>query len=240
MRGEWASGIVPGWSVIGCASGACHAAMMVERLVFLLPAHSNEAKMSWKIAYLITVVVGLVLLIGWKTTARGAYESAEYTVIATDGEFEIREYPRLALVSTSMPGKREGDGRSFMRLFQYIRGANEASEKIAMTTPVFMQSQTQTTEAQMAFVIPKKLAADGPPKPENDRVELQHREGGRFAVIRFAGRLSDESAAQAEKRLKAWMSQRGLIAGGTAETAGYDPPWTPGPLRRNEVLIRLK
>ncbi|MCA9037408.1 MAG: heme-binding protein [Planctomycetaceae bacterium] len=25
-----------------------------------------------------------------------------------------------------------------------------------------------------------------------------------------------------------------------AERAGYDSPFTPGPLRRNEVLIRLK
>jgi hypothetical protein len=28
--------------------------------------------------------------------------------------------------------------------------------------------------------------------------------------------------------------------GSGVETAGYDPPFTPGPLRRNEVLIRLK
>ncbi|MFM7516668.1 MAG: heme-binding protein, partial [Pirellula sp.] len=28
--------------------------------------------------------------------------------------------------------------------------------------------------------------------------------------------------------------------GGGVETAGYDPPFTPGPLRRNEVLIRIK
>jgi hypothetical protein len=34
------------------------------------------------------------------------------------------------------------------------------------------------------------------------------------------------------------MSQKGL-AGDDVEFAGYDPPWTPGPLRRNEVLIRL-
>lgn len=26
----------------------------------------------------------------------------------------------------------------------------------------------------------------------------------------------------------------------TAEAAGYDPPFTPGPMRRNEILVRLK
>ena len=38
---------------------------------------------------------------GWKLT-RAAYESAEYTVLVSDGEFEIRRYPDLQLVSTNM------------------------------------------------------------------------------------------------------------------------------------------
>ena len=36
------------------------------------------------------------------------------------------------------------------------------------------------------------------------------------------------------------MEDNGLIGHDDAEFAGYDPPWTPGPFRRNEVLIRLK
>jgi hypothetical protein len=35
------------------------------------------------------------------------------------------------------------------------------------------------------------------------------------------------------------MEGSGLTADVDAETAGYDPPWTPGPFRRNEVLIRI-
>nr|WP_298869380.1 heme-binding protein [uncultured Gimesia sp.] len=36
------------------------------------------------------------------------------------------------------------------------------------------------------------------------------------------------------------MSRKKLIRDGAAECAGYDPPWTPGPFRRNEVLVRIK
>jgi hypothetical protein len=36
------------------------------------------------------------------------------------------------------------------------------------------------------------------------------------------------------------MNDRELVGDGDAEFAGYDPPWTSGPLRRNEILIRLK
>jgi hypothetical protein len=36
------------------------------------------------------------------------------------------------------------------------------------------------------------------------------------------------------------MKTRGLESEGVAERAGYDPPFTLGVFRRNEVLIRLK
>ena len=79
---------------------------------------------------LITAIVGLVALSGWKLTARGAYETAEYTVIESDGDFEIREYPELMVVTTSTQMERQGEDGSFMRLFRYISGANESKEKV--------------------------------------------------------------------------------------------------------------
>jgi hypothetical protein len=36
------------------------------------------------------------------------------------------------------------------------------------------------------------------------------------------------------------MKTKGLEGVSVAESAGYDPPFTPGPLRRNEVLIRIQ
>jgi hypothetical protein len=71
-------------------------------------------------------------------------------------------------------------------------------------------------------------------------VQIRKRSGGRFAVIRFAGRLTTETVAQAESRLREWLRQKGVTAEGEVEYAGYDPPWTPGPLRRNEVLLRVQ
>ncbi|MFO0263904.1 MAG: hypothetical protein ACK53V_19920, partial [Planctomycetota bacterium] len=55
-----------------------------------------------------------------------------------------------------------------------------------------------------------------------------------------------------KERFKSWLinikrqlAGKGLKAddaaeGGSFETAGYDSPFTPGPERRNEILIRLK
>ena len=178
--------------------------------------------------------------VGWSFTARGAYESAEYSVLESDGPFEIREYPDLIVASTKMKSDLQGDDGSFMRLFGYISGANDGEEKIAMTTPVFMEAEAGETQGQMGFVIPKKVTEKRIPEPSNDNVRIRTRSGGRFAVLRFSGRIKGESYENGETKLRNWMNDKGLIGAGDAEFAGYDPPWTPGPLRRNEILIRLK
>ena len=178
--------------------------------------------------------------VGWRSTARDAYESADYSILESDGPFEIREYTDLIVATTKMKSDLQGDDGSFMRLFGYISGANDGEEKIAMTTPVFMEPEAQNTQGQMGFVIPKKVSEQRVPEPSNDNVQIRKRAGGRFAVIRYAGRMNSESVAKAEVELRKWMNKKGLVGDGAAEFAGYDPPWTPGPLRRNEVLIRLE
>jgi hypothetical protein len=194
-----------------------------------------------KMIYLVVVIVIVAAAyFGWKLTARGAYESADYTVLQSDSPFEIREYPDLMMATTNMQFESQGDDGSFMRLFRYISGANDDDQKVAMTTPVFMEPEADDTQGQMGFVIPKKLTEQGIPQPSHDGVLIQKRAGGRFAVIQFAGRTNSESIANAEQELRNWMNDQQLVSDGDAEVAGYDPPWTPGPFRRNEILIRLK
>lgn len=191
--------------------------------------------------------VAVVGVFGWNMTARAGYESAEYKVIETDGKFEIREYPDLMLASTTTQIDAQGRDGSFMKLFRYISGANESEQKISMTTPVFMEKDE--TEAQMGFVMPKEVAVAGTPQPTGEGVEIRKRAGGRFAVVRFSGRLSEKLAKENETKLREWMKTKNLTAAKVSsddpestnvESASYDPPFTPGPLRRNEVLIRLQ
>ncbi len=197
-----------------------------------------EGKMIYVAA--VTIGVAAVGYFGWKVTARGAYESAEYAVIELEGLFEIRAYPDLMLATTDMQFDSQGSDGSFMRLFNYISGRNDRKQKVAMTTPVFMAAGDEETRGRMGFVIPKKVSGQRIPEPTSKDVKLFIRDGGRFAVIRFAGRINKETVARYEALLRQWMSNKGLTGTGDAELAGYDPPWTPGPLRRNEILIRLK
>ena len=192
-----------------------------------------------------TAIFVLASIFAWNTMSRAAYESAEYKVVESDGKFEVREYPDLMLVATKTKLEAQGRDGSFMKLFRYISGANESGKKISMTTPVFMENDKEASAVQMGFVMPKDIAVDGVPSPTGTGVDVRIRLGGRFAVVRFSGQLTTQTAKESEAKLRTWMATKGLVADDAldssgVETAGYDPPFTPGPLRRNEVLIRLK
>lgn len=187
--------------------------------------------------------IGCLVMLGgffFGVTARAGYESAPYKVIESDGKIEIREYPDLMLAATESKFEARGNDGSFMRLFRYISGDNESGQKIAMTTPVFMEPDNPEAKGQMGFVMPESVTKAGAPEPKADNVTLRQRPGGRFAVIRFSGVMNAKKAEEQEVKLRDWLQQRGLQAEEKAERAGYDPPFTPGLLRRNEVLIRLQ
>jgi len=186
-------------------------------------------------------VAGAVLaggLIAGCRTSRAGYESAPYKVVRKDGRFELRDYPRLRVVETDMVARGDSGNGSFGRLFGYISGRNATEQKIAMTTPVFMSRDE--TNATMAFVLPAALEAGDVPQPEDKAVRVREVEDGRFAVFRFSGGRSPANEAAALKQIEGWVAEQGLQAIANAPVYGYfDPPWTPGFLRRNEVMVRM-
>ena len=202
---------------------------------FVMPLNVSGKKMVY--VALVVVLVAFVG-VGWKLTARSSYESANYSIVESDSPFEIRDYPDLMLVTTAM--KSQGGDGSFGRLFRYISGENEDEIKVAMTTPVFMEPEGKNTNGQMGFVVPKMVSLDRIPNPTGEGVQIQKRGSGRFAVIRFSGQMDEDSMAENEEKLRNWIVTKGLSGSEDFESAGYDPPWTPNPFRRNEILIRLK
>lgn len=190
--------------------------------------------------WITTIIIGVTLFVGWKLTARGNYETAAYQVIDSEGDFELRDYPEIMLVTTDMNVASNGTDGSFGRLFRYISGSNELGQKVKMTTPVFMESNSNHSDGTMGFVIPQKVVKASIPQPTGPRVEIEKRTAGKYAVLRFNGRLSERSQAVSEAKLINWIEKQGWEREDGTEFAGYDPPWTPKILRRNETLIRLK
>jgi len=167
-------------------------------------------------------------------SSRASYETPDYNVVRSEEPFEIRDYPALTIVSAPMP-HRGSDG-AFMKLFRFISGKNDRSEEISMTTPVLMSG---TESGSMSFIVPKAVAAKGVPIPSNPELKISSMSAGRFAVVRFKGSTSPKLSKEMAAKLSDWVLAQGILTDGPPVFAYYNPPWTPGFMRRNEVLIRL-
>lgn len=187
----------------------------------------------------ITALIALALVVGFLgTTSRAGYETAHYKVEEKDGSFEIRTYESHEVVATAMNG--ENQNGSFGKLFQYISGENDQSQKIKMTTPVFMPATPDGQTREMQFVIPEDVTTAGAPDPSNGKVKKKTVAGGKMAVIRYSGRNNSSQRKKKLKELREEIEGRGLTSSGSPMFAGYDPPWTPALLRRNEVMLRIR
>ena len=192
--------------------------------------------MKPKMPPIIAIAVLLTFSAFWLvSTSRAATETPEYKVIRTDGKIEIRDYPALTVATTTMEGAEMNGG--FRKLFRFITGGNEGSEKIAMTAPVLID----TTEGKktMSFIMPRKAVENGVPKPSGETVTLEKVGAARLAVLRFDGGRTAENEKAAIEKLKEWLGAEKLIGKGAPTFAYYDPPWTPTFMRRNEVMIRI-
>jgi DNA gyrase inhibitor GyrI len=186
----------------------------------------------------LSVLAAVVIVLGCRTS-RGGYDTTPYELVRSVGKFELRDYPVLTVVETSMSGiGSHADDRSFSRLFGFITGRNEATQKIPMTTPVFMTELD--SNRTMAFVMPAKLNSGQVPRPVDGSVTVRELAAGRFAVLRFSGGRNLKYEAEALDRLRTWMAAEGLSESSSAVYGYFEPPWTPGPLRRNEVMLRTE
>lgn len=162
---------------------------------------------------------------------RAGYEEASHKVLKKEGSAELRHYSELQLIQTTMSSDQDN---GFMRLFRYIDGGNDKQQKIAMTTPVF--TTRKNGESTMAFVLPDKFNKEDVPIPNLDTVRNTIQPEMLFAAYRYSGRHRI-TPVKIDSKLREWINENNLVAAGDPIEAFYDPPWTPGFLRRNELLI---
>ena len=168
-----------------------------------------------------------------------AIEKPIYETISKEGDFEVRKYAALKVVSAPMDDMANRDD-SFRKLFKYISGENAGKQKIAMTSPVFMdEGKKDATAGKMSFMLPAKVAEKGAPAPDGEGLAVTEIAGGTFAVLRFKGWSKEESRNKASEALAALITGNKLKPEGATFFAFYDPPWTPELMRRNEIWQRI-
>lgn len=165
-------------------------------------------------------------------------EVARYDVVEADGAIEIRDYPALIVAEVERTGSRDQAVRAgFGPLARYIFAREREGDKIAMTAPVTQKAEGERWTIQ--FIMPSGYGMARLPRPAGPDVRLRETPPARRAAIRFSGWWSDELFAAKDKALKQWLDGRGLATKGTPTFAYYNDPFTPGFLRRNEILYDL-
>lgn len=180
-------------------------------------------------------ILGLVIF--WFIQTRNV-EIARYDVIEADGDIEIRAYPALVVAEVMRTGPRDEAVRSgFGPLARYIFARERGGEKISMTAPV-----TQTAEEgswTIQFIMPSAYDLASLPKPTGADVRLRELPPARRAAIRFSGWWSDDLFEAKDAALLEWLAKKGFTPSGSPTFAYYNDPFTPGFLRRNEILYDL-
>ncbi|MEM8636231.1 MAG: heme-binding protein [Pseudomonadota bacterium] len=199
-------------------------------------------------------LLAIIGVIGSAMTA-SATEEPPHSVILDDGQFQIRSYQPAIVAEVEVTGDMRRAGNSgFRPLADFIFGNNTAQSDIEMTAPVTRQPASQKIEMTapvtrvesaddvwtVTFFMPNEWTMETLPQPNNPEIKIREIPSEMIATIRFSGRGRERTHAEKQVLLEAWITEQGYRAVGPARYAGYNAPFVPGPLRRNEVMIPVE
>jgi SOUL heme-binding protein len=182
------------------------------------------------------------------------YELPPYTVLHKEEQIELRQYAPQLMAEVTVTGKREEAIREgFKILAAYIFGQNDASSKVAMTTPVTQEpvsekiamttpvTQEKSGNAWLVrFGMPKQYTQETLPKPKDPRIHFTMTKPSKRVAIIYSGFSSEEKMASNTQRLEAFIADEKLMRIGEPIMAFYDDPFTLPWRRRNEIIVEVK
>lgn len=194
---------------------------------------------------------GLALWSAFGLLRSRSAEQVEYTVERTiDDRTEVRRYPELVRAETTGSSGRE----AFLRLFDYIQGANESGSDVPMTAPVRTDDAGETVSmtapvriddddedgVRMAFYLPAEYTPNTAPRPAHSSVSLVVEPPRSVAARRFSWWAFDWRTRRQESKLLDSLAGSEVTPVGEPFSFGYDDPSVPPFLRTNEVAVEVE
>lgn len=204
------------------------------------------------ILYFILFVCGVWSLWGYVSSRA---ETAAYSVVESRDGYEVRLYPEHIVARTVVTGSyNKALNEGFRIIAGYIFGGNTKKERIAMTTPVVEQSESsesiamttpvtatiQGTSHTISFGMPRSYTRATLPTPDDARIEIATIPEKKVAALRFSWVRTDTHVRAKKQQLLHMLARDGSTTVGEPYYAGYNAPWTPPWMTRNEVLIEIK
>lgn len=168
-------------------------------------------------------------------------DSVRYEVERSENGIEIRRYPGILLATVY----GHSDYDAFSILFDYISGKNKSKRSISMTAPVISSEDIAMTtpvisdERSFSFVMPAGYDLSTLPDSVDARIKIEAVPQRRLAVIRFRGYMRSRLLAKKTSMLLTSTQRLNLETRGKPFLMRYNPPFTPGFLRRNEIGIEV-
>jgi hypothetical protein len=166
-------------------------------------------------------------------------DQADFATVTREGDFSVRDYPRLLVAEVVVPGLREAAlSIGFTQLADYVFGKARSGGRLPMTVPVLSDGDEDGRGWRTRFLMPEGASPESLPVPE-EGVRLRALAPRRIAALRFSGADGEGALDAHEAELRDWIDRHGLSPAGPVEHAFYDSPFTPARFRRTEVLIPL-
>jgi hypothetical protein len=161
-----------------------------------------------------------------------AIKTFPYTVLKQDNQFEIRAMDAYYVVKSKNVERLGYQG--FDACFRYISGDNQASKSYSMTAPVINRLD-DTVMVDTAFVL---LGSDTPPQPNHQAV-IEKIESTCMVVYKFKGNINDNTIKTSLEALETYINAQELTIKDGPWLARYNPPFIPGFLKRNEMMMEV-
>lgn len=162
-------------------------------------------------------------------------EELPYTQIRKEGDFEIRHYDEFTLAQTSVRGTYDqASDVAFKRLANFIFGKNSGNLTTSMTTPVFLDKETDGWT--MSFYIPKEVEWI---RPNDPNVRVEKHPAKDVAVYRYSGNQTEEAMEHAKSELMKFVIEQKLEPISEVWWAQFDQPVSLPMTKRNEALVKI-
>jgi hypothetical protein len=157
-------------------------------------------------------------------------------------DFELREYQPCVIAEVKVSAGYSSAARAaFGHLFQYISKGNKTSQKIAMTAPVIsaQKSETATDEWFISFVMPAGSIFGDLPDPNDPQVILRELGSEMCIAMSFRGKATEALAERKIQQLRALAAKEDISLSDETRICRFDPPFKPGFMQYNEIVIPL-
>lgn len=162
-------------------------------------------------------------------------ERQSYEVIKKIEDFEIRRYDPYVAAEVNVNSDFNNAGSiGFRPLVTYISRNN-----IAMTAPV-IQEDAGSNSWKILFVMPRGMKKADLPVPENSNVLIRQFDESYCAAISFRGNSTQDRVQKLDREFRAKLQKYEIEPIGETRLARFDPPWKPGFIRHNEIVVPIK